>query len=80
MTDNIQDYLNFIGGILAAVFGWLGRTLWGAVCELKRDLSELQRHLPESYVAKKDYERFEDRIISILNRIEEKIDNKADKE
>lgn len=80
MADNIQDYLNFIGGILAAVFGWLGRTLWGAVSELKRDLSELQRHLPESYVAKKDYERFEDRIISILNRIEEKIDNKADKE
>lgn len=80
MADNVQEYFNFIGGILAAVFGWLGRTLWGAVQDLKKDLADLQRHLPESYVAKKDFERFEDRVIAILNRIEQKIDSKADKE
>jgi hypothetical protein len=80
MVDNLQDYLNIALGVSATVFGWFGRTLWGAVQDLKKDLSDLQRHLPENYVAKQDFQRSEDRIVSILNRIEAKIDSKADKE
>lgn len=80
MVDNVQEYYNLFGGIIAGVFGWFGRTMWGAVQDLKKDLSDLQRHLPENYVAKEDFQRSEDRIVSILNRIEAKIDNKADKE
>jgi len=80
MTDNVQDYFNFLGAILAAVFGWLGKTIWNAVQELKDDLKNLERHIPESYVAKIDFQRHEDRVISYLERIEQKIDRKADKE
>lgn len=75
-----QEFLNIALGLSAAIFGWFGRTLWAAVGELKEDLSKLQRHLPENYVAKHDFQRSEDRIVSILNRIEAKIDSKADKE
>jgi hypothetical protein len=80
MTDNVQDYFNFLGAILAAVFGWLGKTIWNAVQTLKDDLRELERHIPESYVSKSDFQRHEDRVISYLERIEQKIDRKADKE
>lgn len=80
MTDNVQDYFNFLGAILAAVFGWLGKTIWNAVQKLKDDLNNLERHLPESYVSKQDFQRHEDRVIGYLERIEQKIDRKADKE
>lgn len=80
MSDNVQDYFNFLGAILAGVFGWLGKTMWNAVQSLKEDLNNLERHLPESYVSKQDFQRHEDRVIGYLERIEQKIDRKADKE
>lgn len=78
--ENAQEYVNFFGGALMAVFGWIGRTLWGAVQSLKKDLNDLQRHLPANYVSKADFQRYEDRVLIYLERIESKLDGKADKE
>jgi hypothetical protein len=80
MTEHVQDYFNFLGGVILTVFGWLGKTIWNAVQKLKDDLNNLERHLPESYVSKQDFQRHEDRVIGYLERIEQKIDRKADKE
>lgn len=78
--DNAQEYVNFLGATLAAVFGWIGRTLWGAVQSLKKDLNELQRHIPSNYVTKQDFQRYEDKVLAYLERIESKLDSKMDKE
>lgn len=80
MTEHVQDYFNFLGGVILTVFGWLGKTIWNAVQKLKDDLNNLERHLPESYVSKSDFQRHEDRVIGYLERIEQKLDRKVDKE
>lgn len=78
--DVTQDYVNFLGGMLMALFGWIGKTLWDAVGKLNQDLADLQKHLPAAYVSKADFQRYEDRVLDYLERIEQKLDSKADKE
>lgn len=78
--DNAQEYVNFLGGALMAVFGWIGKALWNAVSKLNQDLADLQRHIPSAYVSKVDFQRYEDRVLDYLERIEKKLDGKADKE
>lgn len=77
---DLQDYFNFLGGLVLTVFGWLGKTIWNTVQSLKDDLSGLERQIPVNYVSKHDFQRHEDRVIAYLERIEQKIDRKADKE
>lgn len=38
-----------------ALLGWLGKTLWDAVQELKKDVKEIEINLPKDYVGKNDY-------------------------
>lgn len=74
-----QDILNLIFGAVMGVFGWLGRTIWDAVDSLKKDIKSIEVDLPTNYVRKEDMESRFDKIESMLNRIFEKLDSKADK-
>ena len=74
-----QNIYNLLAGIFIAIFGWLGRTLWDAVKELKEDVKQLEISLPEKYVTKQDIEKRFDNIDSILQRIFDKLDHKVDK-
>ena len=83
--DN-QTIYNIIATIFIALFGWLGRTLWDAVKELKEDVKQLEISLPEKYVTKQDIEkRFDsidkqfDSVNAVLQRIFDKLDHKVDK-
>jgi hypothetical protein len=62
-----------------AVLGWLWKTLWNAVERLKTDLKDLEVKLPETYSMKIDIDRRFDKIEAGLQRIYEKLDDKADK-
>jgi hypothetical protein len=62
-----------------ALIGWLGRTLWDSVQELKRDVKDIEVNLPSHYVRKDELEARFDKIENMLNRIFEKLDTKADK-
>ena len=81
-----QTLINFIGGAILTLGGWLGRELWSAVKELRADLHQLEIDLPTKYVAKEDLDKrmqhIEDmfqRIYDKIDRIEVKLENKADK-
>lgn len=63
----------------AGLFGWFGRELWSAMKELKSDLAKLREELPKTYVAKDDFKDFRDELMTVLTRIETKLDGKADK-
>ena len=77
--NEYQTLINLgAGGVLAAM-GWLAKTLWDAVQELKRDLAKLREDLPIFYVRKDDFKDFRDELINVLNRIESKLDSKMDK-
>ena len=83
---DLQSILNIVGGAAIATGGWFAREIWGAVKELRRDLHELEIDLPKSYVSKDDLDKRMDhieamfqRIYDKIERVEVKLDGKADK-
>lgn len=78
MTDALW-WLNHLWVLFAGVGGWLMKTMWDAVQELKRDLHDLEVELPREYVAKVDLTSMLSEIKQALIRIEARLDEKADK-
>ena len=77
MSD--QALINLAICAVVAVIGWFARQLWDAVQSLKDDMRKLEVDLPTNYVRKDELEYRLDKIDDILNRIFERLDNKADK-
>lgn len=75
-----QSIINsLLGGALAAL-GWFARQIWDAIKELRSDLARLREELPFRYVPKDEFNQFSAAIFKKLDRIEDKIDTKKDKE
>ena len=75
----LQHIIDLGLGASMAVIGWFAREMWGAVKELKSDLSKLREDLPKSYVAKDDYREDIRELKEIMNKVFDRLDNKADK-
>ena len=76
---DFQTIVNFGLTTASLVVGWFARELWAAVKELKADLAHLREELPKQYLAKDDYRDDIRDIKEMLNKLFDKIDNKADK-
>ena len=74
-----QFLINLIAGAILCVLGWFARQLWEAVQALQQDLHEIEVELPKNYVSKDDYNATMVRIEKMVQRIDEKLDGKADK-
>lgn len=74
-----QTLINVGAGASLAVMGWFARELWGAVKELRTDLSKLREELARNYVSKDDFKDAMREIRDVLERIENKLDRKMDK-
>lgn len=62
-----------------AVFGWLLRELWTTVKKLREDLIATQHRMPLDYIQKEDYRDDIARVHTLLDKIYEKLDNKAER-
>jgi antirestriction protein len=76
---DFQTLINVGAGASLAVMGWFARELWGAVKELRADLSRLREELAREYVSKDDFKDAMREIRDALQRIENKLDQKQDK-
>lgn len=74
-----QDILNYSYAAILALIGWFGKTLWDAVGKLKEDLKSIEIDLPKTYVSKVDIDSRLDKIDSVLDKIFERLEHKADK-
>ena len=74
-----QHLINALLGGGFIVLGWFARELWAAVKELKADLAKLREDLPKEYVLRSDYREDIRDIKTMLAKIFEKLENKADK-
>lgn len=74
-----QLIVNIIAGVILAGLGWFGRQLWDAVKELRADLHKLEVDLPKNYTTKDDFASAMQKVSDGLQRIYDKLDNKADK-
>lgn len=74
-----QTLINIGGGIILAGIGWWARVIWESVQRLKDDLHEIEVDLPKSYVTKDDFNITMKHIETMVQRIYDKLDGKADK-
>jgi hypothetical protein len=75
----MQQIIDLGLGAVMTVIGWFAREMWGAVKELKSDLSKLREDLPKSYVSKDDYREDIRELKEIMNKVFDRLENKADK-
>lgn len=74
-----QTVINIGGSCLLAMLGWFARELWDIVKQIKQDLQNLEVKIADEYVKKVDINARFDKIETILERIFDKLDTKADK-
>ena len=79
MELNPQLIINIVAGVFLSGLGWFGRQLWDAVKELREDLHKLEVDLPKNYTTKDDFTTAMQKVSDGLQRIYDKLDNKADK-
>lgn len=75
-----QTAFNVSAGALGLLGGWVLKTLWEAMRDVRKDVSSLRETIPETYVRRDSFIEFRRELFSQLNRIEDKIDGKADKQ
>jgi len=74
-----QAVVNLIGGAILVAVGWWCKEIWDSVKALKADIKAIEIDLPKHYVSKADIESRLDKIDATLERIFDKLENKADK-
>jgi hypothetical protein len=74
-----QTLFNIILGVVMAIIGWFGRSVWEASIELRADLSRLREDIPRTYISREDYRADIRDVKDMLTRIFDKLDSKVDK-
>jgi cell division protein FtsB len=81
-----QQIINFALSAFLGVIGWFARQLWEAVQKLKEDVNSLELHVSENYAKKSDINNLKtdlnarfDRIEQLIDKVCDKLDQKADR-
>jgi hypothetical protein len=74
-----QLLFNLIGTAVMATIGWFARQLWDSVQDLKEDIKNIEVDLPTNYVRRVDIDAQFNKLEASLQRILDKLDQKADK-
>jgi tetrahydromethanopterin S-methyltransferase subunit G len=80
-----QTLINLgLGGVLAFV-GWFAREIWDSVKELRKDIHQIEKGLPEIYVRRDDlkevrqemmvrFDKLENMMGQVFDRLHDKVD------
>lgn len=81
-----QSVFNIAVGVAGALGGWWMKAMWEALKDLKaaddkltKEVSDLKVLVAGDYVRREMFDRLSDAIFTKLDRIEGKLDSKADK-
>ncbi len=74
-----QDLFNAAITLSGAFGGWILKTIWDAIKDLKSEIKELNREVNQDFVRREDFKDAIGEIKEMLNKIFDKLDNKADK-
>jgi type VI protein secretion system component VasK len=74
-----QEVINLIITGAGTIFGWLLKSMWEAVRDLKNDMREIESEVHREYVRKDEFRADLDEIKSILKEIFADLKKKADK-
>lgn len=76
---NNQELMNMALGAIVGGVGWWVKTIWGAVEVLKSRLSQNELVVASKCVTREELIQIVAKMFDKLDRIEDKIDKKADK-
>jgi len=71
--------INIVMSLVLVLFGWLLRVGYDSIKRLQTDMSELERHVSETFVRRDDYRDDMAEVKSMLRQIFAKLDDKADR-
>lgn len=74
-----QTLINLGAGTVLTALGWFCREIWDSVQRLKDDVKQIEIDLPSNYVKKDEIKERFDKIENILERIFDRLEQKADK-
>jgi hypothetical protein len=74
-----QTIINIGAGSSLAMLGWFARQIWDSVQDLKNDVKQIEIDLPTHYVKKDEINTRFDRMELLLDKIFEKLEQKADR-
>lgn len=84
--DMEQSFLNWAFGIINIVFGFLLKAIWDSYKELKRadsaladKVNSIEVLVAGQYVKRDDFDRVANAIFAKLDKISDKLDQKADR-
>lgn len=82
-----QQLFNIVIGVAGALGGWWMKAIWEALKELQKTDAELTQHVNNlqilvagQYMRRDEFDRTSAAIFAKLDRIEDKLDKKVDKE
>lgn len=79
MPMDAQTLINLLFGVAGVLVGAIAKTTWDATVALRKDLADLQSSIAATYARRDDFKTHASRVETILDRIEAKLDHKADK-
>lgn len=74
-----QTFINLALAAGCGALGWFARTLYEAQQELKKDIAQLHVKVTENYVPNTRFESVLNQINANIQRVLDKLDDKADK-
>lgn len=81
-----QSLINYIFAALGAAASFILKVIWDGLRELQKsdiainaEVARVKLLMADSYIKKIDFDRLAQAIFTKLDRIEDKVDNKADK-
>jgi hypothetical protein len=74
-----QELFNILVTGVGGLGGWVLKAVWEAIRDLKSDVKELGHEVRVGYVRRDDFLDAIDRIETMVSRIFDKLDDKADK-
>lgn len=86
MAEFDQSFINTLMALFGATMGWVLKVIWDAVKDLQKaddeiteKVSKLEVFVAQSYPTREELRQDFSRIFNMLNTIDHKLDQKADK-
>ena len=80
MNSEWQSLFNLMGGLISGGLLWMLKSLWTRIHRQSERIGALEVLVAGKYVTREDFQRTTTEMFTLLHRIEDKLDRKADKE
>ena len=81
-----QILINIALGVLIGFIGWFAREIWDSVKELRKDIHQIEKNLPEVYVRRDELREVRQELMARFDKLEnmmsqffDRLNDKADK-